>query len=472
MSLEANGGTGTVVSGCGLASDHSAQIASNDAGCNEGDPEHSPTGRASQQNDLDARFDLPGTSGRTSGSISVLVHTVTAIVGAGVLGLPLSMANLTWAGGTIILLLSWITSLYTLWQLCGMHEMDGLRFNRYHELGQFAFGPQLGIWFVVPFQVLVMTGLGIVYMITGGSSMLRIWQLYGNTQDHSFGLSAWILVFFGLHLFLSQIPNFNQLKLISLAAAVTSIGYSTLAISVSLHTGRNSDAVYNLDGSTADRIFKGFTALGAIAFAFGGHNVALEIQATMPSPPPTFKPYMRGVYFAYALVSWCYFGAAFAGYWAFGNKVQPNILYSLEHPRGVVALANLMVAIHVTGSYQVYSMPIYDMIETVLVRRGHSNGLLVRIIYRSLYTTFTAFVAISLPFFIDIMGLIGSIAFGPTTFTIPSAMYLIIREPARWSRHWIASWCCIVYGAATTIFGSIGSLREIIVRAANYRFYS
>ena len=48
-------------------------------------------------------------------------------------------------------------------------------------------------------------GLGIVYMVTGGSSMLRIWQLYGDNEATPFGLSAWILVFFGLQLFLSQV---------------------------------------------------------------------------------------------------------------------------------------------------------------------------------------------------------------------------------------------------------------------------
>ena len=39
----------------------------------------------------------------------------------------------------------------------------------------------------------------------------------------------------------------------------------------------------------------------------------LEIQAQMPSPPATFRPYMRGVYIAYAVVSWCYFSVAFTG---------------------------------------------------------------------------------------------------------------------------------------------------------------
>ncbi len=104
-------------------------------------------------------------------------------MGAGVLGLPSAMAYLGWPGGIIVLILScknvrpcthtgfpmihrmtapwWgmrmldqltrsapirsfeghdvpagIISLYTLWQLCVLHEHDGKRFNRYHELAQ------------------------------------------------------------------------------------------------------------------------------------------------------------------------------------------------------------------------------------------------------------------------------------------------------------------------------------------------
>ncbi|TKY63125.1 Lysine histidine transporter 1 [Spatholobus suberectus] len=43
--------------------------------------------------------------------------------------------------GVVILVLSWIITLYTLWQMVEMHEMvPGKRFDRYHELGQHAFG--------------------------------------------------------------------------------------------------------------------------------------------------------------------------------------------------------------------------------------------------------------------------------------------------------------------------------------------
>jgi len=102
-------------------------------------------------------------------------------------------------------------------------------------------------------------------------------------------------------------------------------------------------------------MFDSFSALGDIAFAFAGHSVALEIQATIPSTPgkPSKKPMWKGVVVAYLVVAVCYLPVSFVGYWVFGNKVEDNILLSLEKPRWLVAVANLFVVIHVIGSYQV-----------------------------------------------------------------------------------------------------------------------
>lgn len=65
---------------------------------------------------------------------------------------------------------------------------------------------------------------------------------------------------------------------------------------------------------------------------------------------------MRGVWVAYAVVSWCYFGVSIAGYWAFGNTVEDNVIFSIGHPRWMVAMADLFVTVHVIGSYQVSSL--------------------------------------------------------------------------------------------------------------------
>ena len=98
-----------------------------------------------------------------------------------------------------------------------------------------------------------------------------------------------------------------------------------------------------------------FNALGQVAFAYAGHNVVLEIQATIPSTPekPSKIPMWRGVVVAYGIVAICYFPVALIGYWAFGNGVSDNVLITLNKPTWLIAAANLMVVIHVIGSYQV-----------------------------------------------------------------------------------------------------------------------
>lgn len=83
-------------------------------------------------------------------------HTVTAVVGAGVLGLPFAFSYLGWAVGIIFLAICAAASLYTGWQLTSMHELDGKRLGRYRDLGVHVLGPLWGRVAVVPFQFLVM----------------------------------------------------------------------------------------------------------------------------------------------------------------------------------------------------------------------------------------------------------------------------------------------------------------------------
>ena len=106
-----------------------------------------------------------------------------------------------------------------------MHEMvPGKRFDRYHELGQHAFGPKLGLWIVVPQQVIVEVGVCIVYMVTGGKSLKKVHNvLCPSCKDIK--TSYWIIIFASAHFVLSHLPNFNSMSGISLAAAIMSLRY-------------------------------------------------------------------------------------------------------------------------------------------------------------------------------------------------------------------------------------------------------
>ena len=121
--------------------------------------------------------------------------------------------------------------------------------------------------------------------------------------------------------------------------------------------------------SSLDFMFRVFNALGQISFAYAGHAVALEIQATIPSTPdkPSRVPMWKGALGAYFINALCYFPVAFIGYWAFGQDVDDNVLVALRRPAWLIASANLMVVIHVIGSYQV-SLGYFLLCDSLILR--------------------------------------------------------------------------------------------------------
>ncbi|XP_042423051.1 lysine histidine transporter-like 8 [Zingiber officinale] len=113
-------------------------------------------------------------------------------------------------------------------------------------------------------------------------------------------------------------------------------------------------------------------AFGIIAFAFRGHNLALEIQATMASifKHPAHVPMWRGAKVAYLLIAMCLFPIAIGGLWAYGNLMPQggilNALYiyhSHDIPRGLLATTFLFVVFNCLSSFQIYSMPVFDSFE-------------------------------------------------------------------------------------------------------------
>lgn len=419
---------------------------------------------------------LPITSSRNAKWWYSAFHNVTAMVGAGVLSLPSAMANLGWGPGVVILILSWVITLYTLWQMVEMHEMvPGRRFDRYHELGQYAFGEKLGLYIVVPQQLICEVGVDIVYMVTGGKSLQKIHNL-ACPDCKSIKTTYFIMIFASAHFVLSHLPNFNSISGVSLAAAVMSLSYSTIAWGASASKGVQKDVDYSYSGhTTTDKVFNFFNALGDVAFAYAGHNVVLEIQATIPSTPgkPSKGPMWKGVLFAYVVVAICYFPVALVGYYVFGNNVEDNILISLSKPTGLIIAANAFVVIHVIGSYQIYAMPVFDMIETLLVKKlKFKPTWYLRFASRNIYVAFTMFVAITFPFFGALLGFFGGFAFAPTTYFLPCIMWLSVYKPKKFGLSWTANWICIILGTLLMILSPIGGLRNIIQKAKTYQFYS
>ncbi|XP_057741156.1 lysine histidine transporter 2-like [Arachis stenosperma] len=433
------------------------------------------TTRGSKQKNLDDW--LPITASRNAKWWYSAFHNLTAMVGAGILSLPYAMSHMGWGAGVTVMILSWIITLYTLWQMVEMHEMvpGGKRNDRYHQLGQEAFGEKLGLWIVVPQQLLVEVGTCIVYMVTGGKSLKKVHETFC-PDCKQIRTTYWIMVFASVNFVLAQIPNFNSISAISAGAAVMSLSYSTIAWAASIKKGISKDIDYTVKmKSTSDGVFNFFSALGDVAFAYAGHNVVLEIQATMPSTAekPSKIPMWRGCVLAYIGVALCYFPVAFIGYYMFGNSVDDNILITLQRPAWLIGIANLFVVIHVVGGYQVFAMPVFDMIETFLVTRlNFSPSTTLRFTTRFLYVGITMFIGICVPFFGSLLGFLGGFAFAPTSYYLPCIIWLKLKKPKKYGLSWTINWICIIIGILIMTLSPIGAMRNIILSAKDYKFFS
>ncbi|KAK1366846.1 Lysine histidine transporter 1 [Heracleum sosnowskyi] len=419
---------------------------------------------------------LPITSVRNAKWYYSAFHNVTAMVGAGVLSLPYAMSQLGWGPGVAILVLSWIITLYTLWQMVEMNEIiPGKRLDRYHELGQAAFGEKLGLRIVVPLQVVVEVSTCIVYMVTGGKSLMKFQEL-AFPNSHPIGTTWSILIFGSSHFCLSFLPNFNSISGVSLAAAIMSFCYSFIAWTASAHKGPIHLVDYALRGkTTSDNVLNFFSAMGNVAFAFAGHNVVLEIQATIPSTPesPSKKPMWRGVVVAYVIVALCYFPVAFVGYYVFGNTVDDNILITLQKPNWLIAMANLFVVIHVIGGYQIYAIPLFDMTETYLVKEKKfkpSKGL--RLLVRFIFVALTIVIAMAIPFFGALLGFFGGLVLAPTTYFLPCFIWLWLVKPQKFGLSWWINWTLIVLRVLLMTLATIGGGYSIVTSYKTYRFFS
>lgn len=98
-----------------------------------------------------------------------------------------------------------------------------------------------------------------------------------------------------------QLPSMHDVRLVSLLGILMSAAYCIIAIvmSAKVHPTNVSYNPAAVSRTPIERVMGIFNAMTTIFFTYGGHNVALEIQATIPTggkhPLTTVPVMMLGV---------------------------------------------------------------------------------------------------------------------------------------------------------------------------------
>ncbi|XP_021752989.1 lysine histidine transporter-like 8 [Chenopodium quinoa] len=430
---------------------------------------------------------LPITESRNGNAFYAAFHTLCSGIGIQALVLPVAFTVLGWTWGIICLTLAFLWQLYTLYLLVQLHESTetGVRYSRYFTLCIAAFGEKAGkLMAMFPYMYLS-AGTCVLLISIAGSTCKIFFQIVCG-QDCTakpLTLTEWYLVFTCAAVVLSQLPNMNSIAGVSLIGAITAVAYITIiwAVSVAKHAlpGVSYEPVRS--GSTIKNVFSVLNALGIIAFAFRGHNLILEIQATMPSSEkhPSRVPMWKGVQSAYVLIAMCLYPLAIGGFWAYGNKIPQDggMLTALYQFHGrdtsqfILGLTSLFVIVNALSSFQIYGMPMFDDIESkYTMRKKKPCPWWLRALFRALCGFLCFFFAVAFPFVASFAGLIGGIAL-PLTLAYPCFIWIVLKKPKAYGPMWCLNWGLGVLGMVLSVLMIAAGIYVVIANGVEFHFF-
>lgn len=158
--------------------------------------------------------------------------------------------------------------------------------------------------------------------------------------------------------------------------------------------------------------------------------------------------------------------------------LDSGILYSLQASemsrvsRVFLSITFLFVMFSCLSSFQIFSMPVFDMIEQLYTGRWNKKcDPYVRLGFRSLYVLAIFFVAVAFPFLTSLAGLIGGLNSIPVTFAYPCFMWLNIRKPDRGSFTWYLNWFLGIFGMIMSAVVTAAGVAVIIQRGMKLEFF-
>uniref|UniRef100_A0A0E0R591 Amino acid transporter transmembrane domain-containing protein n=1 Tax=Oryza rufipogon TaxID=4529 RepID=A0A0E0R591_ORYRU len=417
-------------------------------------------------------------------------HIITAVIGSGVLSLAWAIAQLGWVAGPAVMLLFAFVIYYTSTLLAECYRsgdpctgkrnytyMDAVRAN----LG----GSKVRLCGVIQYANLF--GVAIGYTIAASISMLAIkkadcFHEKGHKNPCRSSSNPYMILFGVVQIVFSQIPDFDQIWWLSIVAAIMSFTYSTIGLSLGIaQTVANGGFMGSLTG----------ISVGAGVTSMQKNRALLCVmscQDTIKAPPPSEAKVMkRATMVSVATTTVFYMLCGCMGYAAFGDKSPDNLLtgFGFYEPFWLLDVANAAIVVHLVGAYQVFVQPIFAFVERWAAARWPDGGFIsrelrvgpfslsvFRLTWRTAFVCATTVVSMLLPFFGDVVGLLGAVSFWPLTVYFPVEMYIAQRGVRRGSARWL---CLKVLSAAclvVSVAAAAGSIADVVDALKVYRPFS
>ncbi|CAJ1974829.1 unnamed protein product [Sphenostylis stenocarpa] len=449
-------------------------------------------------------FDDDGRLKRTGNVWTTSSHIITAVVGSGVLSLAWAIAQMGWIAGPAVLILFSIVTLYTSSFLADCYRTGDPMFGKRNYTFMDAVSTILGgnsVTFCGIVQYLNLFGSAIGYTIAASLSMMAIKRshcVHSSDGENPCHISSnpYMIGFGAIQIFFSQIPDFHNMWWLSIVAAVMSFTYSIIGLVLGIakitETGTFKGSLTGISIGTvteAQKVWGVFQALGNIAFAYSYSFVLLEIQDTIKSPPSEVKIMKKAAKLSIAVTTTFYMLCGCMGYAAFGDSAPGNLLagFGFHKLYWLIDIANAAIVVHLVGAYQVYAQPLFAFVEKETAKRWPKidqgfkisipglqpyNQNIFSLVWRTVFVIITTVISMLLPFFNDVLGVIGALGFWPLTVYFPVEMYILQMKIPKWSMRWISLQLLSAVCLIVSIVAGLGSVVGVLLDLKKYKPFS
>jgi len=403
-------------------------------------------------------------SGGKVSTFTTATGLVTSIVGASIMGFPSVFGRGGWYVSPVCLLVACLISVETAYAMeesirmiwARLEKGEAFTFTKpekYEDLCEAAWGKKgraLGSFCVNAF----MLALSSAYMILMG-------QCFEYLIDKAFWspYRACVLATSIFFVPLSLADDMSFLAKLTIIGTIASVAYAVSIGWGGLQAGSlNPNVTYNYYPERPTELGN-VVAVFFLAFTF--QMVAPTLRSEMQEP----RELPKAVNWALSLVSVVYVAAGSLGYYGWGNKVEGNVLRNMrtEDGRmwagimlGTAVICNLLV------TFPIFMSIVGRALESSTV--GHYSPTL-----RLLLLAFAFSVGMFLPYFMEFLGLLGSVLGVMVGAFLPLGSYwaLVSQEeddPAKQEnrkglavRHGI----CILFAVVTLIFGTWTAVNDL-----------
>ncbi|KAL1205922.1 Amino acid transporter AVT1J [Cardamine amara subsp. amara] len=382
-------------------------------------------------------------------------HGINALSGVGILSVPYALASGGWLSLTILFTVA-ITTFYCAILIKRCMDMDPL-LRTYPDIGYKAFG-NTGRVVVSIFMNLELYLVATSFLILEGDNLNKLFSNIGfNFLGVEFGGKQMFIVLVALII----LPSvwLDDMRILSYVSA-SGVFASGLILASIFWVGafdgvgfKNNDSeIFRLNGVT--------TSVSLYAFCYCAHPVFPTLYTSMKNK----RQFSNVMVICFTICTFIYASVAILGYLMYGSNVESQITLNLPTNKLSSKVAICTTLVNPIAKFALMVTPIIDAMRSRF-SRFLPNKRAAGLVLSTILVTSNVIVALLLPFFGDLMSLVGAFLSASASVILPCLCYLKISgKYRRLGFETLVLIGIILTGIVVVITGTYQAIKDIFGR--------